>query len=58
MCTAIETIYNNGLNEGIKAMILTCCDLGLSKEDILERIMKNSSVPLDAAKSLVEQYVK
>ena len=58
MCTAIETIYNNGLNEGKKAMILTCCDLGLSKEDILERIMKNSSMPLDAAKALVVQYVK
>lgn len=39
-------------------MILTCCDLGLSKEDILERIMKNSSMTLDVAKSLVEQYVK
>ena len=51
MCTAIETIYNNGLNEGIKAMILTCCDLGLSKEDILERIMTNSSMPVDAAQS-------
>lgn len=66
MCTAIEAIYNNGLKEGmeegmkegIRTMILTCCDLGLSKEDILERIMKNSSITLDVAKSLVEQYVK
>lgn len=61
MCTAIEAIYNNGLNEGveqgIKAMILTCQELGLSKEEILDSILKNSSLPMEVAKELIEKYM-
>ncbi|MBO5160193.1 MAG: Rpn family recombination-promoting nuclease/putative transposase [Lachnospiraceae bacterium] len=64
MCTALEAIYQNGVNEGmsagieegIKAMILTCCELGLSKEQILEKIIKNSSVTTDVASMLLEKY--
>ena len=64
MCTALEAIYQNdvnegmsaGIEEGIKAMILTCCELGLSKEQILEKIIKNSSVTTDVASMLLEKY--
>ena len=58
MCKALDDIYNNGLNEGMKTMILTCSELGLSKEDILENIIKNSSIAKDVAKGLIEKYAK
>lgn len=62
MCKALDDIYNDGLNEGIEAgiktMILTCSELGLSKEDILEKIMKNGSVVAEVAKGLIEKYMK
>ena len=38
-------------------MILTCQELGLSKAEILDRIVKNSSVPMEAAKELIEKYM-
>lgn len=61
MCTAIEAIYNNGLNEGveqgIKAIISTCQKFGLSKEKIFEEIMNNFSISEKAAKELIEKYM-
>lgn len=56
MCTAIDAIYNNGVEEGIKVLILTCCEFGLSREEIVERITKNCSVTAELAKEFVEKY--
>lgn len=52
-----ERALAEGIEQGIKAMILTCQELGLSKAEILDRIVKNSSVPMEAAKELIEKYM-
>ena len=51
-----ERALAEGIEQGLKTMILTCQNLGVSKEDTLENIVKNSSIAMEQAKELVEKY--
>ncbi len=51
-----EKALAEGIEQGIKAMILTCQEFGVSKEEVLDKILKNSSVAVEVAKELVEKY--
>ena len=64
MCKALEDIYNDGVErgreegreEGIEALIGTCRDLGVSREDTVSQLMTRFVLEQDAALKCVEQY--
>ena len=45
-----------GIKESIKALIETCKELGVSREDTESRIALKLVVPLDEARDYVNQY--
>ena len=51
-----EKALAEGIEQGIKAMILTCQEFGVSKDEVLSKILKNSSVAVEVAKELVDKY--
>ena len=53
---ALAEGIEQGIEQGIKAMILTCQEFGVSKEEVLNKILKNSSVAMEVAKELVDKY--
>ena len=53
---ALAEGIEKGIETGIKAMILTCQEFGVSKEEVLSKILKNSSVAVEVAKELVDKY--
>lgn len=58
MCKALDDLYNNGVNAGIEkgicALVKTCKEFNLSKEEILERIIKEFSMTKEAALKYIE----
>lgn len=57
MCTALEALFNDGVQQGIesgiRAMVKICKEFNLSQEEILDRIVKEFSLsPENALKYL------
>lgn len=55
MCKALEELYNNGINEGIHVLIKTYKEFGLSREDMVERIMREFSVTREKAEGYLKE---
>ncbi len=57
MCEVLDEIFNDGkeegLKEGISALIEACRELGASREDTLQRILRKFTLP----KQQVEEYM-
>ena len=57
MCEVLDEIFNDGkeegLKEGIRALIEACRELGASREDTLTRILNHFSLP----QQQVEEYM-
>ena len=53
---ALAEGIGQGIEQGLKTMILTCREFGVSKDETLERILKNSSIAVEQAKELIEKY--
>lgn len=57
MCTLFEEIAKEGEIKGLaKGIIDTCLELGLSEEDILERLQKKLNIPLQTAQEYLEKF--
>lgn len=66
MCEALEAWgrderragMEEGIKEGVKALINTCMEFGVSKETVLERILKNFNLELEVAEAYLEEFWK
>lgn len=62
MCNVVERFIKEGkeegIKEGIKAMVETCYELGLSKEETLQRVQTKFSMPEEEAAEYVEKSWK
>lgn len=60
MCKALEDMLADermeGIEQGIKALIETCKEFGVSKEEILVRGEKKFSISLEEIRRLVDKY--
>ena len=61
MCRALEALYNDGVSEGIekgieegiRVLVKTCKEFELSKEQIIEKIEKEFSMPRETAEKFL-----
>ncbi len=64
MCKALEDLYSDGVEEGreagreegIKALVETCRDLGVSRENTASQLMTRYSMTQELAVKNVDQY--
>ena len=64
MCKALEDLYSDGVEEGreagreegIKALVETCRDLGVSRENTASQLMTRYSMTQEIAVKNVDQY--
>lgn len=55
MCKALEDLYNDGIEQG---MVEAFQEIGMEKDEVIERIMKKFEISREQAKECVEQYWK
>ena len=60
MCGALEELYNDGVNDGIEqgmnAFVEACKELGVTDQEILQRMQKEFSLSEERAKEYMEKY--
>ena len=54
----VEEAYEEGMEEGIRVLIETCQELGISKEETVSKIEEKSSLSSEAIEELMEKYWK
>ena len=62
MCEAIRGMIEEGrlagVEQGIRALIEVCEDMGVSKEETVTRVMDKFSIPRDNAEGYMGRYWK
>lgn len=53
-----ETGRQEGIKEGIKALVETCEEIGISQEETLQKIQQKFSLSQDAAQEYIKEYWK
>ena len=64
MCKALEDLYNDGvekgieegMEKGIEALIKTCHELGVSRDDTVAKLMSRFDMEHESALQSVERY--
>ena len=60
MCKALEDLYNDGIEKGmekgIEALIETCHELGVSRDDTVAKLMSRFDMEHESALQSVERY--
>lgn len=58
MCKALEDLYNDGIERGIKGMVQLCKNLNINKEEAIDQVSKELEVSREKAEESVEKYWK
>ena len=53
-----ETGRQEGIKEGIKALVETCEEIGISQEETLQKIQQKFFLPQDIAQEYIKEYWK
>lgn len=54
----VEEAYGEGIEEGVRVLIETCQELGISKEETVSKIKEKSSLSSEVIEELMEKYWK
>ncbi len=58
MCQALEELYQDGVEQGIKAFVQDYTEEGFSREKILEKLQKRFSLSREKAEAYFEEFTK